>query len=171
MSAPEVTVATGSGSGLRPGRWFNTVDAAVASTYALDTVATGAGVLLVASQLLSNLDHRHLLVFLGGTYLLWGAGLRVNLRAKGTLLQESGTSTNAPSKAAYDLVKGRTRSVCARKIACPTGYVATELAKEMPYYVGAFGGVLLSDSVSSKDTLIFLGGANCGAAVYEYGLS
>lgn len=170
MSAPEVTVATGPGSGLRPGRWVITVAPTATSTYALDTVATGAGVLLVASQLLSNLDHRHLLVFLGGTYLLWGAGLRVNLRAKGTLVPESGTSTNAPSKAAYDLVKGRIRSVCARKIACATGYVATELAKEMPYYVGAFGAVLLSDSVSSKDALIFLGGGNWDA-VYEYGLS
>jgi hypothetical protein len=74
VSAPEVTVATGPGSGLRPGWRLITVAATAASTYALDTVATGPA-------------------------------------------------------------------------------------------------VLLSDSVSSKDALIILGGANCGAAVYEYGLS
>jgi hypothetical protein len=41
----------------------------------------------------------------------------------------------------------------------------------VPYYAGAFGAVLLSDSVSSSDALIFLAGANLGAAAYEYGLA
>ena len=49
--------------------------------------------------------------------------------------------------------------------------MATELAKEAPYYAGAFGAVLVSDSVSSNDALIFLAGANLGAAGYEYGLA
>jgi hypothetical protein len=48
--------------------------------------------------------------------------------------------------------------------------VATELAKEIPYYAGAFGAALLSDSVSSNDALVFLAGANLGAAAYEYAL-
>ena len=30
---------------------------------------------------------------------------------------------------------------------------------------------MLTDSVSSNDALIFLAGANLGAAVYEYGLA
>ena len=51
------------------------------------------------------------------------------------------------------------------------GYVVTELAKEAPYYAGAFGAALLSDSVSSNDALVFLAGANLGAAAYEYGLA
>jgi len=46
--------------------------------------------------------------------------------------------------------------------------VATEIAKEIPYYAGAFGAAVLSDSVSSNDALIFLAGANLGAAAYEY---
>jgi hypothetical protein len=36
---------------------------------------------------------------------------------------------------------------------------------------GAFGATLLSDSVDAHDALIFLAGANVGAAVYEYGLA
>ena len=41
----------------------------------------------------------------------------------------------------------------------------------MPYYAGAFGAALLTDSVSSNEAMLFLGGANLGAAVYEYGLA
>ena len=47
----------------------------------------------------------------------------------------------------------------------------TELAKEAPYYTGAFGAVLVTDSVSANDALVFLGGANLGAGAYEYGLA
>jgi hypothetical protein len=52
--------------------WFITLAATAASTYALDAVATAAGVLLVASQLLTDLDHLLVLAFLAATYLLWG---------------------------------------------------------------------------------------------------
>jgi hypothetical protein len=116
-------------------------------------------------------DHVLLLGFLAGTYVLWLAGLRVNLEANWTLLTETGTSTNALSKAAYDLMKLRTESVRARRLAAAIGYGATELAKEVPYYAGALGAAFLSDSVSSNDALIFLAGANLGAAAYEYGLA
>ena len=51
------------------------------------------------------------------------------------------------------------------------GYVATEIAKEAPYYAGAFGTALLSDTVDSTDALVFLAGTNVGAAVYEYGVA
>jgi hypothetical protein len=151
-------------------RWVITITATAVSTYALDAVATAAGVLLVASHLLRGLDHLAVLLFLASTYVLWGAGLRVNLKANWALLEKTGTSSNALSKAAYDLAKFRTRSVRVRRIASAVGYVGTELAKETPYYAGAAGAALLSDSVSSSDALIFLGGANLGAAVYEYGL-
>jgi NNMT/PNMT/TEMT family len=157
----------------RPGvrRWGITIAATAASTYALDAVATAAGVALAASQLLRGVDHALLLVFLAGTYVLWAAGLRVNLAANWTLLEQTGTSTNALSKAAHDLVGHRTASPRARRLAASVGYAATELAKELPYYAGALGAAVLSDSVSSNDALVFLGGANLGAAAYEYGLA
>ncbi len=165
-------------AGLRPvprlsgtKRWLVTCVATVVSTYALDAAATAAGVLLVASQLLRGLDHGLVLLFLAGTYLAWWAGLQANLRANWALLEETGTSTNALSKAAYDVAKHRGWSVRARRIAAAAGYVGTEIAKETPYYAGAFGAAVLSDSVSANDALIFLGGANLGAAAYEYGLA
>jgi hypothetical protein len=46
--------------------WMTTLAPAAASTYALDAVATAAGVLLVASQLRSGLDHPLALASPGG---------------------------------------------------------------------------------------------------------
>jgi hypothetical protein len=110
-----------------------------------------------------------LLAFLVGTYVTWAAGLRLNLAANWTLLEATGTSTNALSKAAYELF--RRASLRVRRIASAIGYVGTEMVKEVPYYAGASGAVLLSDSVSSAEAIVFLGGANLGAAGYEYGLA
>jgi NNMT/PNMT/TEMT family len=175
LASPDVTVCAGrralnrakQGPGTR--RWAVTLVATAASTYALDAVATAAGVLLAASAFLAGADHGLVLAFLAGTYVVWGAGLRANLRANWTLLETTGTSTNALSKAAHDLL--RTRSLRVRRFASAVGYVSAELAKEVPYYAGAFGAAVLSDSVSSNEALVFLGGANLGAAAYEYGLA
>jgi NNMT/PNMT/TEMT family len=150
-------------------RWGITLTATAASTYALDVFATAAGLALAASHLLRGLDHTLVLAFLASTYVAWGAGLRVNLAANARLLERTGTSTNALSKAAYDLVRLRTRSTRLRRFAAGAGYVATELAKEVPYYAGA-SAALLTDTMTATDAIVFLGGANLGAAAYEYGL-
>ena len=151
------------------GRWSFTVAATVASTYALDAFATAVGVLLVTSQFLAGFDRVSLLAFLAGTYLIWAAGMRVNLRANWHLLVTTGMSTNVLSKAGFDLfLTGSARS---RKIAASAGYVITELVKEIPYYSGAFGVALVSESVSSNEALVFLAGANVGAGLYEYFLA
>ena len=155
----------------RTRRWAITLLATAISTYALDGVATVAGVLLAASHVLRGLDDSLLLVLLAGTYLLWGAALRVNLNANWTLLEETGTSTNVLSKAGYELAKRMHGGVRTQRIASASAYVGTEIAKEVPYYAGAFGAVFLSDSVSTTDALIFLAGTNFGAAAYEYGLA
>jgi hypothetical protein len=147
-------------------RWGVTLTATAVSTYALDAVATAAGVAVVASGLLRGLDHLVVLALLAASYVAWGAGLRVNLAANLVLLERTGTSTNVLSKAAYELASARFR-----RLAAAAGYVATELAKEAPYYAGAFGAAVVSDSVSSNDALIFLAGANLGAAAYEYALA
>ncbi|MET0510278.1 MAG: hypothetical protein ABW135_01160 [Thermoleophilaceae bacterium] len=163
--------APGSEGWGRTRRWAITLLATAISTYALDGVATVAGVLLAASHVLRGLDYPLLLVLLAGTYLLWGAALRVNLKANWTLLEETGTSTNLASKAGYELAKLRHGNLHTQRIASASGYVGTEIAKELPYYAGAFGAVFLSDSVSSTDALVFLAGTNLGAAAYEYGLA
>lgn len=131
-------------------------------------MATAAGVALAASQLLRGVDHWLVLALLAGSYVVWGAGLRVNLDANRTLLRQTGTSTSALSKAAYDLATLGSTSPRVQRVASDLGYVGTELAKEVPYYAGAFGTALFSTSVSSNDALVFLAGANLGAAAYEY---
>ena len=151
--------------------WLVTAAATVVSTYALDVVATAAGILLVASQLLAGFDRLAVLSFLAGSYIVWGAGLRVNLQANWALLEATGTSTSLPSKAAYDVARLKSRSVRVRRLAAAVGYAGTELAKETPYYAGASGVALLSDAVSTNEAIVFLGGANLGAAAYEYGLA
>ena len=160
MNSPSVAVP------LR--RWGITLTATAASTYALDVFATAAGLALAATHLQRGVDSVVLLAFLAATYVAWGAGLRVNLAANARLLARTGTSTNALSKAAYDLTSSRSARV--RRFAAGAGYVVTELAKEIPYYAGAVA-VLLTDTMTAKDAIVFLGGANLGAAVYEYGLA
>jgi len=150
--------------------WVVTIVATAASAYALDAIAAGAGVLLAGSGLLSGLDAGVLLLVLAASYVAWGAGLRVNLRANWALLQATGTSTNALSKAAHDLARRRGTSERTGRGAAGAGYVGTEVAKEVPYYAGAFGAAL-TDAVSSADAIVFLAGANLGAAAYEYGLA
>jgi hypothetical protein len=75
--------------------WTITLAATAASTYALDAMATAAGVLLVASGLLSGLAHPLGLASLAATYVLWGVSLRANLAASWLLLRRTGTRTNA----------------------------------------------------------------------------
>jgi len=154
-----------------PRRWLATLGATAISTYALDAVATATGAALAASGLLHGAPHALLLGFLALSYVAWGAGLRKSLAANWALLERTGTSTNALSKAAHDLAAPRGWRSRTRKLATAAGYVATELAKEAPYYAGAFGAALVSDSVSSGDAIVFLAGANFGAAAYEYGLA
>jgi hypothetical protein len=151
--------------------WSVSIAATVASTYALDTVAAVAGAVLVATGLLAGVGAPGLIVLLAVTYAAWGLGLRANVGANWALLATTGTSTNVLSKAAYDLTRRRTTGTRAPRAAAAVGYVGTEVAKEIPYYAGAFGAAALTDAVTTTEALIFLAGANLGAALYEYGLA
>ncbi len=117
------------------------------------------------------MGHGPLLAFLALSYVAWAAGLRVNLHANAALLESTGMSTNALSKAAFDIARRASRSPRTCRIAAAAGYVVTELVKEAPYYVGAFGAAVVSDSLGAADAIVFLAGANLGAAVYEYALA
>ncbi|MEQ1951221.1 guanitoxin biosynthesis pre-guanitoxin forming N-methyltransferase GntF [Mesorhizobium sp. CN2-181] len=155
----------------RTKRWLVSGLATVASTYTLDAIATVTGMALLLTGALAGASHSQLIAFLALTYLIWAAGLRVNLAANWRLICETGTSSSLLSKAAHDLVAMRSESPLMRRIAADAGYVCFELAKEAPYYVGAFSAAILNDTISSNDAIIFLRGANLGAAAYEYGLA
>ena len=154
-----------------PGRrWLISTAATAASTYTLDMVATAAGAALVVSGPLDGLDRDHLLAVLAVSYLLWACGLRVSIAANWALIEATGTSTSLPSLLAYELACVRTGSPRMQRLAAGLGYVGTEIAKEIPYYLAAFGAVALSADLTTGDAVIFLIGANLGAAVYEGGL-
>jgi hypothetical protein len=151
--------------------WVVTVLATAASTYALDAFAVAAGALLAGSGILGGLDRPLLLVLLAVTYVVWAAGMRVNLAANWSLLTRTGASTNALSKAAHDIARARNAGSRTCRHAASSAYVLTEIAKEVPYYASAFGATLVTDAVSASDAIIFLAGTNIGAAMYEYGLA
>ena len=93
--------------------------------------------------------------------------MRVNLRANWSLLERTGTSTNVCSKIAYEFARRHVAAASTVRFAAGAGYVATELVKEVPYYLGAFGAALVSDDIDSVDAVVFLAGTNLGAAAYE----
>jgi hypothetical protein len=152
-------------------RWLVVIIATVVSTCALDVIATATGVLLVASPLFDGATTALVVGLLVSTYGLWMAGLRDNLRANWCLLEQTGTSTNVLSKAAFELVRRRSVRRNHARAASAVGYLAAEFAKEAPYYLGALGTSVASDSVDSADALLFLAGTNVGAAAYEFGVA
>lgn len=151
--------------------WAATLVASIATTYALDLVATSTGLLTVALGLHDGLGYGAALVVLFVSYLAWGAGLWAILKVNWDLLRRTGTSTNLLSKAAYDIVARLTENPRWRRVAADGGYITTELAKEAPYYLGAAGAALFTDTVSAIDAIVFLAGANVGAAAYEFALA
>ncbi len=111
MATLDVTAATAIRSAVKVKGWAITLLATVVSTYALDGVATAGGVILVASGVMAGAAQPMLWLVLAATYVAWGAGLRVNLKANFELLEAVGTSSNALSKATYELVRRRARTV------------------------------------------------------------
>src|SRR4029453_3339465 len=87
------------------------------------------------------------------------------IKANWALLQRTGACTNILAKAGHDLAVRLGWSLRGRKAAAYVGNAATELAKEAPYYVGAGGFALFTDSVSAIDAIVFLAGANTDDAV------
>jgi hypothetical protein len=151
--------------------WILVAAGTVVSAGALDAVATAAGVALAASGVLSGAAPAVVVTVLAASYSLWAVGLWANLIANWRLLEQTGVSTNLPSKVLFELARRRSCTQRGARAASAVGYVATEVVKEVPYYAGAFGTALVSGSVDATDALVFLAGTNLGAAAYEYGLA
>ncbi|MEV6306499.1 guanitoxin biosynthesis pre-guanitoxin forming N-methyltransferase GntF [Actinoplanes sp. NPDC051861] len=151
--------------------WATSLAATAASTYALDVWAAATGAGLVASGFLTGLDHRSVVMFLLASYVVWVFGLRANLRANATLLAATGASTNVLSKLAYDVTRRRFGDGRTTRLAAAVAYTGTEIAKEVPYYVAAFGAAAATDAITTDEALVFLAGANLGAALYEVALA
>ncbi len=158
------------------GQWSITVGANVGSVYVLDAVASAFGIGFVAllelyTPSVFDFPITYIIGFLVFSYGVWGYSLSKNLKANIYLLETTGASTNIFSKAFYDLARSTTSNSNLRNLAGSAGYIATELAKEIPYYVLAFGAAAASQDVTASMSILFLAGANIGAAVYEYALA
>jgi hypothetical protein len=152
-------------------RWVATAAASLITAYALDLFATSLGLLVVASGLLSGIGFVEALLLLLASYVFWGSGLWAVIKANWALLQRTGACTNILAKAGHDLAVRLGWSLRWRKVAAYVGNTATELAKEAPYYIGAGGFALFTDTVSAVDAIVFLAGANTGAAIYGFALA
>ena len=152
-------------------RWVTTAAASLLTAYALDLFATSLGLLVVASGLLSGIGYIEALLLLLASYVFWGSGLWAVIKANWALLQRTGACTNILAKVGHDLAMRLGWSLRWRKLAAYVGNVSTELAKEAPYYIGAGGFALFTDSVSAIDAIVFLAGANTGAAIYGFALA
>ncbi len=153
--------------GHRASRWGVTIAATIVTTSLLDVVASGTGVLLVATDALDRAPRTAILGFLAVTYILWVFGMRANLAANWRLLVATGTSSNALSKLAFEIANRRSSNERTLRVASAVGYIAAEVAKEVPYLVGAIGTAQFSQRFDSTDAILFLGGTNLGAAAYE----
>ena len=80
----------------------------------------------------------------------WSSGMPVDAPITRS---PSHASTNALSKAAHDLARARNARPRTRRAAASCGYVFCEVAKEVPYYAGAFGATLVTDAVSGGDAI------------------
>ena len=90
------------------------------------------------------------------------------LDANWALLDATGTTWSLASLVAYQLVQPRTACRRVHRLAAHFGFVGTELVKEAPHYLAAFGTVAVSKQLTSGDAPVFLAGTNLGAAAYEY---
>lgn len=148
--------------------WIVTAVASLVTAYGLDVVATCTGLLLAGTGWLAGIEYGTGIVLLLLTYVGWFFGAWSILRANWELLQRTGTSTNLVSKAGHDIAARLGWSVGWRRAATHTGYIITDLMKEVPYYVGAAGAAIFSDSIGAVDAVIFLIGANVGATSYGF---
>lgn len=143
-------------------RWGLTLGATVGSSMLLEAPATVGGTALVNTHLLQTMDTKGLLALLGVSYASWAYGMHKGIKANINALEQTGMGSNVFSKVAFDNVKHRTL----QKITVGTSYVVPEVAKEIPYYAGAFGADA-AGIINTKEAIIFLAGANVVAAGYE----
>lgn len=172
-SAAAGPAAAAERGGWAPGlwRWAATIAATVVSIGVLDAVVAAVGGLFVLWGVLGDVGPVTLAVVLLASYLLWGLGLGANLRANAELLWSTGTSTDACSKAAFELARRRGGGARRCRWAGHVGYLATEVSREVPFFLAAFGAAGMSDRVDQRHATTFLVGSNVGAAACELALA
>lgn len=150
-----------------------TIPLTLVSTSALEAVSIASGTFLAGVNPFSEADPRLAIGALLLSYGFWFSGMAVNARQAWNMLEETGVSVSWWAKVGHDASKKLTDSQTIQKAASYTGFTAMELAKEIPWWLGAFGGKFaISQAAPEYNThnmeFSFLMGANVGATFYNY---
>ena len=145
----------------RPGRaWLATAVATAASTYALDAAATAAGVALAASGAAARRGRGLGCCASSAPRTSSGApACGRNLRANWALLQRTGTSTNALSKAAHDLAALRGRRPRPAPGARRPATSRPRSPRRRRTTRARSARRCVSDAIAVGDAIVFLGGS------------
>lgn len=143
------------------------------SSFGLEVVAIGGATITAGINPFANLDAKYAVGAVVVSYIPYLTSLFKNADQSWKSLQETGISVNIFAKAGYDLSKNITGSQKLQKFSAYSGFLGSELAKEIPWYIGAFAGKeIMSGWVPELYTpnieYAFLAGANVFAAGYLY---
>ncbi|MDO8638114.1 MAG: hypothetical protein Q7R43_00945 [Candidatus Daviesbacteria bacterium] len=145
----------------------------VLSSFGIEAAAFTGATITAGINPLANLDTKYALVAVAISYIPLFTGMLKIADQSWYTLKETGVSVNMFAKFGYDLSRKITRNERVQKAATYTTFLGLELAKEVPWWIGAFTGKeIISDWVPELTTpnieYAFLTGANIFAAGYEY---
>lgn len=145
----------------------------ILSSVGLEAVAFSGATITAGINPFANLNVKYAIGTMAVSYIPYMTSLFKNADQSWQSLKETGVSVNIFAKAGYDLSKKITQSEKLQKITTYSGFLGSELTKELPWWVGAFTGKeIMSGWVPELSTLnieyAFLAGANIFAALYLY---
>jgi len=136
-----------------------------------DAASWAGGIAASAADVLGLMHHfdspRDVLIAVGGSYVLWGLGLAKSLKENWDRLEDKGNSVSALSLAAYEKAKVLFPDNKFKQWARTSlGYIATDLAQEVAYYIAAGLAFAAANGASAGEVLI---GGNTVAFLTEIG--
>lgn len=160
------------------------------SSALLEGVALVGAKLAIEKQIFAGWDPKLAVAALVVSYIPLVHGTLTNAKQAWNTLEEGGVSVSPGAKFSYDVAKNRTSNERVQKIATYIGFSFFEVAKEIPWYVGAFWGdsvaqlaekaplvgALVEPLISNltpthevtNEELAYLTGANVFATGYQY---
>lgn len=143
------------------------------SSSSLEAVALVGASLAAGLNPLAGQDPKIAVAALVLSYIPLITGTLQNADQAWKSLNETGASVSFLAKIGYDLSRNVTKNERIQKVATFTGFSVIELAKEIPWYIGAYAGkegllIGATEYYTSNMEFSFLAGANIFGAAYQY---
>lgn len=150
-----------------------TLPLTLASTATLEAISIASGTFLAGVNPFSELDSKLAVGTLLLSYGFWAFGMGTNAQQAWKMLDETGVSVSWWAKVGYDISKRLTEQPKIQKAATYLGFSTLEVVKEIPWWLGAFGGKFALNQIypemnTQNIEFSFLMGANFGAAVFNF---